>query len=193
MGGHGRARDRRFDRGADRAATPTLAQRVIALDRDIDALQREIEEKAVLTIARRQPMAQSICARSSARCASPTTSSGSATSPRTSPSASARSTASSSRTKLMRGVEHMAALVLRPAQGGARRLCRPRSCQRRWRCGSGDEEIDALYTSLFRELLTYMMEDPRNITLLHASAVLRQEHRAHGRPRHQHRRDRATI
>ena len=48
-----------------------------------------------------------------------------------------------------------------------------------------------MYTSLFRELLTYMMEDPRNITLLHAPAVLRQEHRAHRRPRHQHRRDRA--
>jgi phosphate transport system protein len=28
-----------------------------------------------------------------------------------------------------------------------------------------DDEIDALYTSLFRELLTYMMEDPRNITM----------------------------
>jgi len=28
-----------------------------------------------------------------------------------------------------------------------------------------DEEIDAVYTSLFRELLTYMMEDPRNITM----------------------------
>ena len=27
-----------------------------------------------------------------------------------------------------------------------------------------DEEIDAICTSLFRELLTYMMEDPRNIT-----------------------------
>ncbi|TKT74284.1 phosphate signaling complex protein PhoU [Aquamicrobium sp. LC103] len=27
-----------------------------------------------------------------------------------------------------------------------------------------DEEIDAMYTSLFRELLTYMMEDPRNIS-----------------------------
>ncbi|MBP0573248.1 hypothetical protein J8J40_21530, partial [Mycobacterium tuberculosis] len=27
-----------------------------------------------------------------------------------------------------------------------------------------DDEIDALYTSLFRELLTYMMEDPRNIS-----------------------------
>ena len=30
-----------------------------------------------------------------------------------------------------------------------------------WR---GDEEIDAVCTSVFRELLTYMMEDPRNIT-----------------------------
>ncbi len=27
-----------------------------------------------------------------------------------------------------------------------------------------DKELDALHTSLFRELLTYMMEDPRNIT-----------------------------
>lgn len=27
-----------------------------------------------------------------------------------------------------------------------------------------DEEIDEMYTSLFRELLTYMMEEPRNIT-----------------------------
>src|SRR5690606_25669514 len=26
-----------------------------------------------------------------------------------------------------------------------------------------DEKLDALYNSLFRELLTYMMEDPRNI------------------------------
>ena len=34
-----------------------LAQRIVALDGKIDMLQREIEEKAVLTIARRQPMA----------------------------------------------------------------------------------------------------------------------------------------
>ena len=27
-----------------------------------------------------------------------------------------------------------------------------------------DEEVDEMYTSLFRELLTYMMEDPRSIT-----------------------------
>jgi len=29
---------------------------------------------------------------------------------------------------------------------------------------NGDEEVDALCTSLYRELITYMMEDPRNIT-----------------------------
>jgi phosphate transport system protein len=29
-----------------------------------------------------------------------------------------------------------------------------------WR---SDEQIDAMYNSVFRELLTYMMEDPRNI------------------------------
>ena len=34
-----------------------LAQRVMALDLTTDRLQREVEEKAVLTIARRQPMA----------------------------------------------------------------------------------------------------------------------------------------
>ena len=28
-----------------------------------------------------------------------------------------------------------------------------------------DEELDALYNSIFRELLTYMMEDPRTIGL----------------------------
>src|SRR5205809_113049 len=38
-------------RDADRA------QRTVAADPEIDALQAEIEEKAVLTIARRQPMA----------------------------------------------------------------------------------------------------------------------------------------
>ena len=34
-----------------------LAERVIATDPTIDAMQHEIEEKAILTIARRQPMA----------------------------------------------------------------------------------------------------------------------------------------
>ena len=75
-------------------------------------------------------------------------------------------------------------------QGRARRLCRRATPTRRCAVWQRDEELDEMYTSLFRELLTYMMEDPRNITRLHAPAVHRQEHRAHRRPRHQHRRDR---
>ncbi len=55
-----------------------------------------------------------------------------------------------------------------------------------WR---SDESIDEMYNSLFRELLTYMMEDPRNIGASHPSAVHRQEHRTYRRPRHQHRRN----
>ena len=34
-----------------------LAERVVIGDASLDALQRDIEEKAILTIARRQPMA----------------------------------------------------------------------------------------------------------------------------------------
>src|SRR5690242_21704866 len=44
-----------------------LAQRVTASDPNIDHLQREIEEKAVLTIARRQPMAVDLRERSEER------------------------------------------------------------------------------------------------------------------------------
>ena len=52
-----------------------------------------------------------------------------------------------------------------------------------------DAELDAQYTGLFRELLTYMMEDARSDHALHAPAVHGQEPRAHRRPRHQHRRE----
>src|SRR4051794_32356110 len=34
-----------------------LARQVVTADADVDALQRQIEEKAILTIAKRQPMA----------------------------------------------------------------------------------------------------------------------------------------
>ena len=65
--------------------------------------------------------------------------------------------------KLIRGVEHMASMVLTQiklvldAYAG-------RDVASALEVWKGDEEIDALCTSLFRELLTYMMEDPRNIT-----------------------------
>ena len=64
---------------------------------------------------------------------------------------------------VIRGVEHMTDLVL-----GQLKLVLDSYARRDvsmaievWR---GDEEIDGVNNSLFRELLTYMMEDPRNIT-----------------------------
>lgn len=39
-----------------------------------------------------------------------------------------------------------------------------RDAEKALRVWEGDEELDELYTSFFRELLTYMMEDPRFIT-----------------------------
>jgi phosphate transport system protein len=65
--------------------------------------------------------------------------------------------------KLIRGVEHMTDLVLQQMKlvldaYGGRDITKAMAV---WR---GDEEIDAVCTSVFRELLTYMIEDPRNIT-----------------------------
>jgi phosphate transport system protein len=63
-----------------------------------------------------------------------------------------------------RGVEHMADLVLSLLQQvlDAYASHDVQATLAVWR---GDEEVDALCPSLFRELLTYMMEDPRNITI----------------------------
>jgi phosphate transport system protein len=139
-----------------------MGERVIAIDPQIDNLQREIEEKAILTIARRQPMAVDL-----------------------------REVVGAMRVcndlerigdhakhlgkrvvaldgdfypqKLIRGVEHMAELVSAQLKQvldsyASRDLAAALAV---WK---GDEEIDSMCTSLFRELFTYMMEDPRNIT-----------------------------
>jgi phosphate transport system protein len=139
-----------------------MGERVIAIDPQIDNLQREIEEKAILTIARRQPMAVDL-----------------------------REVVGAMRVcndlerigdhakhlgkrvvaldgdfypqKLIRGVEHMAELVSAQLKQvldsyASRDLAAALTV---WK---GDEEIDSMCTSLFRELFTYMMEDPRNIT-----------------------------
>jgi phosphate transport system protein len=66
--------------------------------------------------------------------------------------------------KLLRGVEHMGALVLGQLKEVLDAYAGhdlPKALAV-WR---GDQEVDAMCTSLFRELLTYMMEDPRTIGL----------------------------
>ena len=65
--------------------------------------------------------------------------------------------------KLIRGVEHMTDLVLGQLKTVLDAYAR-RDVSKAMAVWRGDEEIDAMCTSVFRELLTYMMEDPRNIT-----------------------------
>ncbi|HEV7602936.1 MAG TPA: phosphate signaling complex protein PhoU, partial [Bradyrhizobium sp.] len=139
-----------------------LAMRVVAADPTIDALQQEIEEKAILTIARRQPMAVDLREIVAAlRVSNDLERIGDLAK-----NIGKRVGALEGDfypSKLLRGVEHMASLVLAQLKHvldayAARDLPGAMAV---WK---GDEEIDAICTSLFRELLTYMMEDPRNIS-----------------------------
>jgi phosphate transport system protein len=139
-----------------------LAKRVIALDVSIDKLQHEIEEKAILTIARRQPMAVDLRDIVGAlRVANDLERIGDLA--KNIAKRGLALTGEFPPQKLIRGVERMSALVLGQLKQvldayAARDLNRAIEVWRR------DEEIDAMCTSLFRELLTYMMEDPHNIT-----------------------------
>src|SRR6266700_1234705 len=65
--------------------------------------------------------------------------------------------------KLIRGLEHMTDLVQSQVKTvlDAYAAHDLPAAMNVWK---GDEEVDAICTSLFRELLTYMMEDPRNIS-----------------------------
>jgi phosphate transport system protein len=139
-----------------------LASRITAADAQIDALQSEIEEKAVLTIARRQPMAVDLREIVAAlRVSNDLERIGDLAK-----NIGKRVGALEGDfypSKLLRGVEHMASMVL----GQLKRVLdayAARDLPVALAVWKGDEEIDAMCTSLFRELLTYMMEDPRNIT-----------------------------
>jgi phosphate transport system protein len=138
------------------------AQRVIATDERIDKLQRDIEEGAVLMIAKRQPMARDLREIMAAiHIANDLERVGDLAKNTAKRVIAIESNFGAQR--LVVGVEHMAELGLTQLKEvldafASRDLAAARTVWER------DNEIDAMYTSLFRELLTYMMEDPRNIT-----------------------------
>jgi phosphate transport system protein len=139
-----------------------LASRVVASDPAIDRLQHEIEEKAILTIARRQPMAVDLRELVGAlRLANDLERIGDL----------AKNIAKRVSAlpgdfhpqKLIRGVEHMSSLVLSQLKQVLDAYA-ARDVPAALAVWNADEQIDAMCTSLFRELLTYMMEDPRHIS-----------------------------
>lgn len=139
-----------------------LAKRVIAADDQVDALQREIEEKAATTIARRQPMAVDLREILGAlRISNDLERIGDLAE-----NVAKRMMLVTEELRLNEVVlqlRHMVDVVrdqlARVLQGYERRDVAVALDV--WR---KDQEIDALNTGLFRELLTFMMEDPRKIT-----------------------------
>ncbi len=139
-----------------------LAGRVIAADNEVDDQQQRIEAMTILMIGKRQPMAsdlrdivgalrisidlerigdfaKNIGKRSGAL-------------------------ADESYPKpLMRGLRQIADLAVAQIANVVESYVQ-RDVAKTLAVWKRDEEIDAMYTSLFRELLTYMMEEPRNIT-----------------------------
>ena len=141
----------------------TLARQVIAADATIDALQRQIEEKAIATIALRQPMAFDLRALvAMLRIANDLERVGDLAK-----NIGKRVIAvggDNSQPTLMRGLKHMAALVFAQLAAVLDSFV-DRSPDKALQVWRADKEVDALYVSLFRELLTYSMEDPGTISM----------------------------
>ena len=140
-----------------------LSRTVITTDAKIDTLQRTVEDKAILTIARRQPMAVDLREVVGAL--------------RVSNDLERIGDLAKNIAKrvevidhdlnlqtVMRGVEHMTDIVLTQIKDVLDAYAR-RDAVKALEVWRGDEEVDAVNNSLFRELLTYMMEDPRNISV----------------------------
>jgi phosphate transport system protein len=139
-----------------------LAQKVVSDDVVLDAAEREVGDKAIIIIARRQPVAADLREIiGSIRIASDLERVGDL----------GKNTAkrviavqeSGVPRKLARGIEHLSELALMQLKE-VLDVYTNRSADKAQSIRERDEEIDAMYTSIFRELLTYMMEDPRNIT-----------------------------
>jgi phosphate transport system protein len=140
-----------------------LARQVIAADKEVNALQRDLEDRAILIIARRQPMAQDLreiiaairIAGELERIAD------------LGKNIARRTLAIDSQPigrDLVVGLEHLADLGLRQLKRvldsyGAHDV---ELAKRVWH---GDDELDAVYVSFFRQVISYMIEDPRKVTL----------------------------
>lgn len=138
------------------------AERVIADDDRVDEADRKIESDAVLLIARRQPMGDDLRVIVSSMRVSQDLERVGDLAKNIAKRALIIDGTIQQRT-LAHGVDSLSRLVLGQLKRSIEAFVERDTAKAEdvWR---HDAEIDALYTSLFRELLTYMMEDPRNIS-----------------------------
>ncbi|HTJ02809.1 MAG TPA: phosphate signaling complex protein PhoU [Methylovirgula sp.] len=139
-----------------------LAQLTISTDVRLDVLQRDIEEQAILTIARRQPMALDLREIIAAIRISGDLERVGDLAKNIAKRAIKLSTEPRFPRALvgLRSMHEAAAMLLKDALD-AYAL---RDAERARNVWSNDVELDALEDSVFRDLLTFMMEDPRNIS-----------------------------
>ncbi|MEO8113253.1 MAG: phosphate signaling complex protein PhoU [Phenylobacterium sp.] len=141
---------------------PVLAQAVVERDHSLDALEIEIEQRVVRLMALRQPVAidlrRAVAAMKMAanleRCGD------------LAKNIAKRALVVSEAepmAPLMRPIERMGRLVLKRLADALQAYAND-DLPLATRVWSHDREVDEHYDSLFRELLTYMMGDPRTIS-----------------------------
>ncbi len=143
-------------------ADTVLAHRVVATDPRLDALQREIENLAVMTIARRQPVAVDLRELIGAiRIAGDLERVGDLAK-----NIAKRAIRISGEARVPRavvGLKHMNEVATELMKDVLDAYAQ-RDAERARDVWERDVDLDALEDSVFRDLLTHMMEDPRNIS-----------------------------
>ncbi len=142
---------------------PKLAEIAVTADKAIDAIEQQVQERAIAMIAKRQPLANDLRhIMTVLKIASDLERIGDLAK---NIAKRALAVAGESHPKpLMNGLRHMNELAMRQLKDVLDALSTLDAAKARdvWHSDAG---LDALYNSVFRELLTYMMEDPRNIGL----------------------------
>ena len=139
-----------------------LAKRVLISDPRLDALQREIEDYVVRTIIRRQPMAVDLRElMASIHIAGDLERTGDLAK-----NIAKRAMKVADDPRVMRatvGLKHMAEVAAMQLKDVLDAYAQ-RDTERAKAVWTRDADLDALEDSIFRDLLTFMMEDPRNIS-----------------------------
>jgi len=139
-----------------------LAERIIQEDRRIDDLESEIEDRAVRLIALRQPMASDLREAIAAIKISADLERIGDLAKNIAKRVLVIQDEFETPPRLIQGLSRMGRL----AQGQLKQVLDAysnRDADVALAVWHNDEEIDEMYNSVFRELLTYMMEDPRTI------------------------------
>ncbi len=137
------------------------ARQVIAADTEIDALELEVGHDVVRLLALRQPMARDLREILAAlRIASDIERIGDYAANAAKRSIALNESPAIAPVPGLNALARLAAELLREVL----LAYRDRDGDRALAVRARDAELDAMYTSLFRELLTYMAEDPRSIS-----------------------------